>query len=71
MLEEVGAPYRIAVVNLDAREHERPEYLAVNPLGMTPAIEHRESPAHALTEIALSANPLQYRAPICFAVRCP
>lgn len=31
-LEEVGAPYRIAVVNLDAREHERPEYLAVNPL---------------------------------------
>jgi glutathione S-transferase len=41
MLEEVGAPYRIVLHNFDRREHKAPEYLAINPMGKLPAIEHR------------------------------
>jgi glutathione S-transferase len=41
MLEEAGAPYRYELVNLDTRDHKRPDYLAVNPMGKVPAIVHR------------------------------
>src|SRR6516164_5383253 len=41
MLEEVGAPYRIELHSFDKREHKTPAYLAVNPMGKIPAIEHR------------------------------
>jgi glutathione S-transferase len=41
MLEEVGVPYRFAVVNLDTQDQKKPEYLAVNPMGKVPAIVHR------------------------------
>jgi glutathione S-transferase len=41
MLEEVGAPYRIVLHSFDRREHKTPEYLAINPMGKIPAIEHR------------------------------
>ncbi len=41
MLEEVGAPYRYEVVNLETRDHKQPAYLAVNPMGKVPAIMHR------------------------------
>jgi glutathione S-transferase len=41
LLEELGAPYRLHVLNMKAREQRRPEYLAVNPLGKVPAILHR------------------------------
>jgi glutathione S-transferase len=41
LLEELGAPYQIHVLNLKAGEQQRPEYRAVNPLGKVPAILHR------------------------------
>lgn len=41
LLEELGAPYKLHVLNMKAGEQRRPEYLAVNPLGKVPAILHR------------------------------
>ncbi len=41
MLEEVGAPYRFEVVNLEKQEQKSPAFLAVNPMGKVPAIVHR------------------------------
>ena len=41
LLEELGAPYELHVVNMKAGEQRKPEYLAVNPLGKVPAIRHR------------------------------
>jgi len=41
MLEEVGAPYRFEVVNLETKDQKKPNYLAVNPMGKVPAIVHR------------------------------
>lgn len=41
MLEEVGAPYRIQLLDFEKREHKRPEFLSVNPMGKIPCIVHR------------------------------
>jgi glutathione S-transferase len=41
MLEEVGAPYRVEVTNLEKGEHKTPAFLEVNPMGKLPTIVHR------------------------------
>jgi len=41
MLEEVGVPYRVVLHSFDRGEHKSPAYLAINPMGKIPAIEHR------------------------------
>jgi len=41
MLEEVSAPYRYELVNLENREQKQPGFLAINPMGKVPAIVHR------------------------------
>ena len=41
LLEELGAPYDLQVLNLKAGEHRQSAYLAINPLGKVPAIRHR------------------------------
>lgn len=41
LLEELGAPYELKVLNMKAGEQRQPAYLAVNPLGKVPAILHR------------------------------
>src|SRR3954451_19906673 len=41
LLEELGAPYTLHVLNMKAGEQQRPAYLAINPLGKVPAILHR------------------------------
>lgn len=41
ILEELGAPYDLHVMNMKAGENREPGYLAINPLGKVPAIEHR------------------------------
>jgi len=43
MLEEIGVPYRIELLSLEAEAHKRPEYLAVNPLGKVPALRHGDT----------------------------
>jgi glutathione S-transferase len=43
LLEELGAPYELHVLNMKAGEQRRPAYLAINPLGKVPAIRHGEA----------------------------
>ena len=40
MLEEVGAPYDVHVLDFAKREHKTPSFLAVNPMGKVPTIVH-------------------------------
>ena len=40
MLEEVGEPYDLNVLNMKAGEQRLPAYLAINPMGKVPALEH-------------------------------
>jgi glutathione S-transferase len=40
MLEEVGEPYDGHLLNLQAGANRQPAYLAVNPMGKVPAIDH-------------------------------
>jgi glutathione S-transferase len=41
LLEELGAPYELQLLNMKAGEQRQAPYLAVNPLGKVPAIVHR------------------------------
>lgn len=41
LLEELGAPYDLHVLNMKAGEQRQPPYLAINPLGKVPAVGHR------------------------------
>jgi glutathione S-transferase len=40
MLEEIGEPYDLHVLDLQKGEQRLPEYLAINPMGKVPALEH-------------------------------
>jgi glutathione S-transferase len=41
MLEEVGQPYRLELLDFSKGEHKRPDFLAINPMGKLPALVHR------------------------------
>ena len=41
LLEELGAPYELCVLNMKAGQQRQSPYLAINPLGKVPAIQHR------------------------------
>src|SRR5580698_1220937 len=43
LLEELGAPYELHVLNMKAGEQRQPAYLAVNPMGKVPAIRHGDA----------------------------
>ncbi|PSF33607.1 glutathione S-transferase [Aphanothece hegewaldii CCALA 016] len=38
-LEELGLPYEYISLDLQAEEHRKPEFLAINPMGKVPALE--------------------------------
>ena len=40
MLEEVGEPYDIHLLNLGTGDNRKPDYLAINPMGKVPALKH-------------------------------
>ncbi len=40
LLEELGADYKLHVLNQKTGEQRKPEYLAINPMGKVPAIMH-------------------------------
>jgi glutathione S-transferase len=40
LLEELGVPYDLHVLNLKKNEQRDPKYLAINPMGKVPAILH-------------------------------
>ena len=48
MLEEIGVPYETKIVEYGA-EMKGPAYLAINPMGKVPALQHR---GHVVTENA-------------------
>ncbi|MHC2433619.1 glutathione S-transferase family protein [Bradyrhizobium sp. USDA 4451] len=43
LLEELGAPYDLHILNMKAAEQRKAAYLAVNPLGKVPAIRHGDA----------------------------
>ena len=43
LLEELGADYRLHVLNMKKSEQRAPEYLAVNPMGKVPAVKHGDA----------------------------
>jgi glutathione S-transferase len=43
MLEELGEPYDIHLLNLKNGENRAPAYLAVNPMGKVPALRHGDT----------------------------
>jgi glutathione S-transferase len=43
MLEELQAPYRIELVNLEKSEQKKSEFLAINPMGKVPALVHKDT----------------------------
>ena len=40
LLEELGAPYELRVLNMKASEQREPAYLGINPMGKVPALLH-------------------------------
>ena len=49
MLEELGEPYEIKLIKLSAGDNMKPDYLAINPMGKVPALDHRGT---IITEVA-------------------
>jgi glutathione S-transferase len=49
LLEELGAPYDLHVLNMKTGENRKPAYLAINPMGKVPAIKHGDA---LVTELA-------------------
>ncbi len=43
LLEELGADYDLKLLNLQAGDTRKPEYLAINPMGKVPAITHGDA----------------------------
>ena len=43
LLEELGVPYHLHVMDMKAGEHRQPAYLAVNPMGKVPAVTHGDA----------------------------
>jgi len=43
LLEELGVPFELHVLNMKAGEQRRPGYLAVNPMGKVPALKHGDA----------------------------
>jgi glutathione S-transferase len=49
MLEELGEPYDVRMLNLQNGDQKKPDYLAVNPMGKVPALKHNDT---VITEAA-------------------
>jgi glutathione S-transferase len=57
LLEELGAPYDLHVLNMKAGEQRQPAYLAINPLGKVPAIRHGEALVTEQVAITIGLTP--------------
>ncbi len=66
LLEELGIPYELKVVNVSAKETRAPEFLAINPMGKVPAILHGE--ALVTEQVAISIYLADYYADAKLAV---
>ena len=43
LLEELGAPYRLHLLNMKAGEQRQSAFLAINPMGKVPAVTHGDA----------------------------
>ena len=43
LLEELGAPYKLHLLNMKAGEQRQAAYLAINPMGKVPAVTHGDA----------------------------
>jgi glutathione S-transferase len=43
MLEEIGEPYDVKLLDLASGEQRKPHYLAINPMGKVPALKHGDA----------------------------
>jgi glutathione S-transferase len=43
MLEEIGEPYDVKLLDLAKGDQQKPDYLAVNPMGKVPALKHGDA----------------------------
>jgi glutathione S-transferase len=43
LLEELGAPFELHLLNMKAGEQREPAYLAINPMGKVPAVTHGDA----------------------------
>ena len=43
LLEELGAPYELHLLNMKAGEQREPAYLSINPMGKVPAVTHGDA----------------------------
>lgn len=58
ILDELGVPYDMQVINLKAGENRREAYLKINPLGKVPAIKHGKTVVTEQVAIALYLGDL-------------
>jgi len=49
MLEEIGVPYDIALINLSEGDHLKPDYRKINPKAKVPALRHGDT---IITEVS-------------------
>src|SRR5258705_12766040 len=43
MLEEIGEPYEVKMLDLAKGDQQKPDYLALNPMGKVPTLKHGEA----------------------------
>ena len=60
MLEEIGLPYEVHLVDFNKDDQKTPEYLALNPNGKIPAILDPDGPGGKPLELFESGAILQY-----------
>lgn len=53
VLEELGVPYRMNLLDLDAGDLDRPEHRAINPFGKIPALQTPDGPMFETAAILL------------------
>jgi glutathione S-transferase len=58
LLEELGVPYDLHVLDIRAGDQLRADYLAVNPMGKVPAISHRGTVVTEQAAVALYLGDL-------------
>ena len=70
LLEELGAPYQLEVLNRKAGEHREPAFLAINPMGKVPAL--RDATGAVVTEQVASESSITRMAmrASCAVARC-
>ena len=71
LFEELGAPYELKLLNMKAGEHRQAPYLAINPMGKVPAIEHNGAIVTEQVAISIYLADLFARAGLAPALNDP